>query len=143
MAKDDLRQQGAGGGGQKSPILRRHSLWTAPKDENNGDFQHRQQAPRCISLQFIIYLRLCHLENIRGYHLSMKTCILLITKIVLTYYEKKMFQWSIKTFEIQSWRPRICKIFEITRTIYSNSERSEQFLLTEYFFNLFLEVSQI
>ena len=45
-----------------------------------------------------------------------------------------------KTFEIQGWRPRICKI---TRTIYSNSERSEQFLVTECFFNLFLEVSQI
>ena len=29
MAIDDLRRQG-GGGGQKSPILRRHSLWTAP-----------------------------------------------------------------------------------------------------------------
>ena len=26
------------------------------------------------------------------------------------------------------------KIFEITRTIYSNSERSEQFLVTEWFF---------
>ena len=33
--------------------------------------------------------------------------------------------------------------FEITRTIYSNSERSEQFLVTECFFNLFLEVSHI
>ena len=33
-------------------------------------------------------------------------------------------------FEIRSWRPRICKNFEITRTIYSNSERSEQFLVT-------------
>ena len=29
-----------------------------------------------------------------------------------------------KTFEIRGWRPRICKIFEITRMIYSNSERS-------------------
>ena len=29
---------------------------------------------------------------------------------------------------------------EITRSIYSNSERSEQFLVTECFFNLFLEV---
>ena len=29
--------------------------------------------------------------------------------------------------------PRICKIFDITRTIYSNSERSEQFLVTECF----------
>ena len=35
------------------------------------------------------------------------------------------------------------KKFEITRTIYSNSERSEQFLATECFFNLFLEVYHI
>ena len=28
--------------------------------------------------------------------------------------------------------------FEIIRTIYSNSERSEEFLVTECFFNLFL-----
>ena len=36
----------------------------------------------------------------------------------------------------------ICKNFEITWTIYSNCERSEQFLVTECFFDLFLEVSQ-
>ena len=65
-----------------------------------------------------------------------------VTKIVLTYCEKKMFEWLRKTFEIRGWRPRICKIFEIVRTIYSNSERSEQFLVTKCFFNLFLEVSQ-
>ena len=35
-----------------------------------------------------------------------------------------------KTFEICGWCPRICKFFEITRTICSNSERSEQFLVT-------------
>ena len=66
-----------------------------------------------------------------------------VTKIVLTYCEKKLFYWSRKTFEIWGWRPRICKLFEITWTIYSNSERPEQFLVTECFFNLFLEVSQI
>ena len=66
-----------------------------------------------------------------------------VTKIVLTYCEKKLFEWSRKTFEIRGWRPRISKIFEITRTIYSNSERSEQFLVTECFFNLFLDVSHI
>ena len=33
-----------------------------------------------------------------------------------------------------------CKIPEFTRPIYSNSESSEQFLVTECFFNLFLEV---
>ena len=42
----------------------------------------------------------------------------------------------------RGWRQKIWKIFEITRTIYSNSERSEQFLVTECFY-LFLEVSQI
>ena len=35
------------------------------------------------------------------------------------------------------------KKIEITRTIHSNSKRSEQFLVTECFFSLFLEVSQI
>ena len=39
-----------------------------------------------------------------------------------------MFWWSRKTLEIQGWRLRICKMFEIARAIYSNSERSEQFL---------------
>ena len=48
-----------------------------------------------------------------------------------------------KTFEIRGWRPRIFKNFEIAWTIYSNSERSEQFLVTECFFNLFLEISQV
>ena len=66
-----------------------------------------------------------------------------VTKIVLSYCEKKMFYWSRKTFVIQGWRPRICKIFEITRTIYSISESSEQFLVTECFFNLFLEIRTI
>ena len=32
-------------------------------------------------------------------------------------------------------REKLCKIFKITGTIYSNSERSERFCVTEYFFN--------
>ena len=43
-------------------------------------------------------------------------------------------------FEILDCKLRICKDFEITRTIYSNSERSQQSLC---FFKLFLQVSQI
>ena len=58
-----------------------------------------------------------------------------VTKIVLNYCEKKLFLWSRKTFESWVWRPRICKHFD--------NERSEQFLVTECFFNLFLEVSHI
>ena len=57
-----------------------------------------------------------------------------VTKIVLAYCEKKNVLVTEKAFEIRGWRPRICKIFEITWTIYSNSERSEQFLVTECFF---------
>ena len=64
-----------------------------------------------------------------------------VTKIVLTYCDKKLFLWSRNFFEIRGWRPRICKNFEIIRTICSNSGRSEEFLVTECFFKLFLEVS--
>ena len=64
-----------------------------------------------------------------------QNCSDLLWKKIVLVIEKK--------FEIQGWRPRICKNFEITRTIYSNSERSEELLVTECFFNLFLEVSHI
>ena len=35
------------------------------------------------------------------------------------------------------------QIFEITKKVFSNSERSEQFLKTECFFNLFLRFLRI
>ena len=66
-----------------------------------------------------------------------------LTKIVLTYNEKKIDLVIKKNFWIRGWRRRIWKNFEITRAIYSNSEGSEQFLVTECFFNLFLEVSHV
>ena len=46
-----------------------------------------------------------------------------------------MYKWS-RRFEAESRE----FAFEITITIYSNIERSEQFLVTELFFNLFLEI---
>ena len=58
-------------------------------------------------------------------------------------WEKNCSSDRKKTFKIRGWRPRIFNNLEITRTIYSNSERSEQFLVTECFFNLFQEVSHI
>ena len=57
-------------------------------------------------------------------------------------WEKYSSDWE-KLLKFQGWMQRICKIFDITRTISLNSERSEQCLVTECFFNLFLEVSQI
>ena len=60
---------------------------------------------------------------------------------------QKLFSDTVLVFtkklKILGLQPRISKVFSITRTIHSNSERSEQFVVTECFFNLFLEVSQI
>ena len=50
---------------------------------------------------------------------------LLWEKIVLAFEEN---------FRNLGLKARICKNFEITRTIYSSSEKSEQFLVTECFF---------
>ena len=67
----------------------------------------------------------------------------LLPKLFWPTVRKKLSLWLRKTFEIRGWRPRIYKIFEITRTIYSNSERSELFLVSECFFNLFLYFSHL
>ena len=53
---------------------------------------------------------------------------------------EKIVRGKLLKFEGEGW---IFKIFEFTRTIHSNRERWEQLLVTECFFNLFLEVSQI
>ena len=69
--------------------------------------------------------------------------------LVFCYQNCSDLLWEkiVLVIEKKIWNSRLkaenCKIFEITRTIYSNSERSEQFLVTECFFNLFLEVSHI
>ena len=68
---------------------------------------------------------------------------ILLPKLFWYTVRKKCFSDREKNFEIRGRRPRICKNFAITRTMCSNSERSEQFLITECFFNLFLEVSHI
>ena len=43
--------------------------------------------------------------------------------------------------KLQGWRPNLQTFWDHTRTIYSNSERKEQFLKRNVFFYLFLEVS--
>ena len=58
---------------------------------------------------------------------------ILLPKLFWPTVRKNCSSDQEKTFEIRGWRPRICKIFEITRLIYSNCERSEQFLVTECF----------
>jgi hypothetical protein len=48
-----------------------------------------------------------------------------------------------KLLKFETEGREFCKKIEITRTIYSNSERSEHFLVTECFFKLLMEVSHI
>ena len=56
--------------------------------------------------------------------------------MVFCYQNCSDLQWEKIVLVIEKnfpgWRPRISKIFEITRTIHSNSEGSEQFLITEW-----------
>ena len=63
----------------------------------------------------------CHHQN----KVLLDTSWKILAKVRIGILLPKLF-W--KTFEIRGWRSRICKIFEIIWTIYSNSERSEQFL---------------
>ena len=66
-----------------------------------------------------------------------------LPKLLLTTVRKNCSSDREFFFEIGGWRPRIFKNFGTTRSIYSSSERSEQFLVADSFFNLFLEASQI
>ena len=65
-----------------------------------------------------------------------------VTKIVLPTVRKKCSSDREKLLKFEAEGQEFAKILRsLNKTIYSNSERSEQFLVTECFFNLFLEVS--
>ena len=49
-----------------------------------------------------------------------------VSKIVLTYFEKNLFLWLIETFSYLRLKGKCFQNFEITATIYSNSESSEK-----------------
>ena len=79
-----------------------------------------------------------HIRFLKKFHSSFKLFVsnpqfisydkgYLVSEIILTCFEKKLLWGSSKTFEICGWKLQICKTFEITITIYSNSKRSEQF----------------
>ena len=65
-------------------------------------------------------------------------------------HQKLFWPWTVwincSSDRKKLWNSRLkaenLQIFEITKTTYSNSWSLEQFLVTECFFNLFLEVSQ-
>ena len=54
---------------------------------------------------------------------------ILLSKLFWPTVRKKCSKGREKLLKIRGWRPRICKIFQIIRTTYSNSEMSEQFLV--------------
>ena len=67
----------------------------------------------------------------------------LLPKLFLPSVRKNCFSDLEKLLKFEAEGREFENFFEITRTIYSNSERSEQLLVKECFFNLFLEVSHI
>ena len=66
-----------------------------------------------------------------------------VTKIVLTYCEKKSSSDREKLLKFEAEGQEFAKILRSLKQFIQISERSEQFVVTECFFNLFLEVSQI
>ena len=94
---------------------------------------------KLIHIWHLLTLKLSNPKNIKcwwkfgsGFNLKVinyEIKLYFVIKIVITYCEKKMLKWLRKTFEFRGWRPRIFKIFKVTWTIYSNNERTKQFLL--------------
>ena len=68
---------------------------------------------------------------------------ILLPKLFWPTVRKNCSSDQEKLWKFEAEGREIANFLEITRTIYSSNERSEQFLVTECFFNLFLEVSQI
>ena len=67
-----------------------------------------------------------------------------VTKNVLSYCEKNCSSKREKLLKFEAEGQEFSKFLRsLEQFRYSNSERSEQFLVTECFFNLFLEVSHI
>ena len=68
---------------------------------------------------------------------------ILLPKLFWPTVRKKCSSGQEKLLKFNAKGREFAKNFQSTRTIFSNSERPEQFLVTECFFNLFLEVSHI
>ena len=66
-----------------------------------------------------------------------------VSKIVLTYCEKKMFKGLRKTFEIRGWRQEFPNILRSIEKFIQTEKGISTIFETEWFFYLFLEVSQI
>ena len=93
---------------------------------------------------FVTCIKIQALESIQklNFRLGIQTKIVhplwyFVPKIFLPYGEKKI----VLVIENFFWNSRLKA--EITRTIHSKSEKSQQCLVTECFFNLFLDVYHI
>ena len=93
--------------------------------------------------QMLLLAKLPECSNSPAFHVCLYVTIFCLCLVFchqncsdLSYCEKKMFYW------LRNLLKKFAK-FEITRTTYSSNERSEQFLVIECFFNLFLDVSHV
>ena len=104
-----------------------------------------------ISLFFLFFLAIselpCETDGFAGNYDDDQTTPCNNEGMVFCYQNCSDLLWekNVPVIEKNVWNSRLkaknSQIFEKTRTITSNSERSEKFLVTEWFFNLFLEVS--
>ena len=98
---------------QKQSILKKQGFHNGFKSglENNSYFAFSRE----ISSIFInIWVSERKLKNTKG-----KEIVFCLENCSDLLWEKIVLEIETKTFEIQGWTPRICKL--ITRTIYSNS----------------------
>ena len=136
-----------------SSINKYHSDYIKCDDPNQEDQGHKWSLSallRHLKANGIdtVQVNLCKMGR-RHFWRSIHIFLSVFVGLVFCFQNCSDLQWETNAlvfedlfFEIQGWRPRTWQIFELPRTIYSNSEKSSQFM-KQCFFNLFLEVSQI
>ena len=111
------------------------NFWLSIKKSNLIDFQRGRKKGL--------------LENFLDFFMFTQAVSISISKLVLCYQNCSDLLWGKidLAFQKNFWNSRLkaesFKNFEITKTIYWNSERSEEFFGNRMLFNLFLEVSHI
>ena len=87
-------------------------------------------------LLLLVYISMTSVFKIQGQGSSGSRNCILISKLFWPTVRQNCSSDREKLVKFEAEDPRIFKIFEVTRTIYSNSERSEQFLVTGCLFSL-------
>ena len=125
------------------------AVWKIPYSNKKCMDVSKQKVKKELTIQLTRNTKKCDLAKMVKSKKNKLLCVvnkeigILLLKLFWPTVRKNCSSDREKLLKFEAEGREFAKIFEITRTIYSNSERSEQFLVTECFFNLFLEVSHI